>query len=76
VNFCRVSGGGDVSCWGDGTLANVPSAAAAGLSVGSCHACARLVATGKIMCWGEDDAAQLGAGGYAAPGPVEPLGQP
>ena len=76
VNFCRVNGAGDVSCWGDGTLANVPSAPAAGLSVGSRHACARLVATGKIMCWGEDDAAQLGAGGYAAPGPVEPLGQP
>jgi alpha-tubulin suppressor-like RCC1 family protein len=44
--------------------------------VGSRHACARLVATGKVECWGGNDAGQLGDGSYSSTGPVEPSGQP
>jgi hypothetical protein len=76
ANFCRVDGAGTLSCWGNVELGNMPQEPAAGVVVGSRHACARLVASGKVECWGQDDWGQLGGGGFAAPGPVEVLGQP
>jgi alpha-tubulin suppressor-like RCC1 family protein len=76
VNFCRVDGSGIVSCWGDWNLGNVPLEPAVDVEVGARHACARLVATGKVVCWGENDIGQLGDGEYSSAGPVEPLGQP
>ena len=76
ASFCRVDGAGAVSCWGDVDLSHVPEEPAAGVVVGSRHACARLVATGKVECWGQDDWRQLGGDGFSAPGPVEVMGQP
>ncbi|HET7240558.1 MAG TPA: hypothetical protein VFI77_05330, partial [Gemmatimonadales bacterium] len=75
ANFCRADGSGPVSCWGDSNLGNVPLEPAAGVTVGSAHACARLVASGKVVCWGHNDGGQLGNGGYAQSEPIEPLGQ-
>jgi alpha-tubulin suppressor-like RCC1 family protein len=76
-NVCRVNGAGTVSCVGDEDLGHVPQELVARLTIGSHHGCARLVASGKFVCWGSDGNGQLGTGApFAGPDPVEPLGQP
>ncbi|MGH7513054.1 MAG: Ig-like domain-containing protein [Gemmatimonadales bacterium] len=75
-NFCRVDGAGIVSCFGVPGLDHLPGQAVTGVKLGLQHACARVVATGRMVCWGDNFFFQLGDGTSAGAGPAEPLGQP
>ena len=84
---CAVTPTGGVQCWGmnqfgqlgDGTttfretpvtVQLAASARAVAVAVGDRHSCA-LLATGDVMCWGDDSVGQLGAGaGDDSGGPI------
>jgi cysteine-rich repeat protein len=74
---CAVDGSGEVFCWGDNSRGQLGLGAApdggpgavqvdvggpvAELALGAAHACA-LRQDGEVLCWGANDAAQLGQG--------------
>lgn len=58
------------------TRPTLPADPLAGIRLGSHHACAKVVSSGKVVCWGDDNEGQLGDAHTLFPGPLEPLGQP
>ena len=88
---CAVTSGGDAACWGgndegqlgDGTMEPRPTpvpvsglgGGVAAVAAGEKHSCA-LTAGGRVACWGDNSAGQLGDGTsevFVAPSPVSGL---